>query len=72
MCGYTSVRIAMHERPKDVKDHKREYLTGALGVYIRERGYAEVKPPSRVIVAAVNRGSLNTAKEGVEGSSTHR
>jgi len=45
---------------------------GAVGVYIRERGLAEVMPPSRVIVAAVNHNLLEKAKRGMEGLPTHR
>ena len=38
--------------------------TSALGVYMRERGKAEVRPPSRVIVAAVNHSSLRHNTDG--------
>lgn len=54
------VRIAIHKRSKAVRDRRSQRSTGVLGVYMRERGYAEVRPPSRVIVAAAERQFTQT------------
>lgn len=43
---------------------KPQRSTGVLDTYMRERGKAETRPPSRVIVAAVNKGSFRHDIDG--------